>query len=550
MTASDTVELQETPDIDGAYPRLNRRQLQALEELGRRRSVARGDVLFRAGETHCDFFVVLAGLVAMLEGDGREERVVAVHGPGRFLGEISILTGQAAYLTAAVREPGEVLVVSIDDLREAVAQDQELGDLIMRAFLARRNLHIGLGAGCRILGSRFSPEARRLREFATRNRLPHTWIDLEEDRGAEALLRQLEIPPNETPVVIWGGVQVLRNPSNAELARVIGLRKPVAPQVMCDLIVVGAGPAGLAAAVYGASEGLATVVVDAVATGGQAATSPRIENYLGFPAGISGGELADRAVVQARKFGATITVPVAATALERGEGHHVLHLDGSEQLRGRAVIVATGARYRKLAVPRLADFEGTSVYYAATQLEANLCANDPVAVVGGGNSAGQATVFLARHAKRVRLVVRGGDLGAEMSRYLADRIERTPHVQVLLHTEVRELIGEQSLRAVVVEDNRTGERRTVDARALFVFIGAEPHARWLDDQLELDEKGFIRTGQRDAVGRDRALETSLPGVFAAGDVRSGSVKRVAAAVGEGSLAVRLVHEYFAAVHGR
>ena len=291
MTASDTVELQETPDIDGAYPRLNRRQLQALQEVGRRRGLARGDVLFRAGETHCDFFVVLAGLVAMLEYDGREEPVVAVHGPGRFLGEIGILTGQAVYLTAAVRESGEVLVVSIDALREAVTGDQELGDLILRAFLARRNLHIGLGAGRRILGSRFSQETRRLREFAARNRLPHTWIDLEEDRGAETLLRQLGIARDETPVVIWGGEQVLRNPSNAELAQVIGLRTPAAPNVTCDLIVVGAGPAGLAAAVYGASEGLATVVVYAVATGGQAATSSRIENYLGFPAGISGGSL-------------------------------------------------------------------------------------------------------------------------------------------------------------------------------------------------------------------------------------------------------------------
>jgi thioredoxin reductase (NADPH) len=441
-----------------------------------------------------------------------------------------------------------VLAVPADRLRELATQDPALGDLILRAYLLRRETLIGLGAGFRIVGSRYSPDTRRLREFAARNRLPHRWIDLEKDKEAEALLRELGVAPEETPVVIWRGEQVLRNPSNAELARAIGLPTPRPGRDVCDLVIVGAGPAGLAAAVYAASEGLATVTLDAVATGGQAGTSPRIENYPGFPSGISGFELTDRTVIQAEKFGAQISVPAEATALAQRDGHHVVSLANGQSVAGRSVLVATGARYRKLAVPRLGEFEGTSVHYAATHLEAQACRRDPVAVVGGGNSAGQAAVFLASHAARVSLLVRGGDLRADMSHYLADRVERCPGVEVLLHTEVRELIGEDGvLEALVVEDNLTGERRRLEARALFVFIGAEPHTGWLGDQLALDDRGFVLTGAdavRDADGRrPMLLETSQPGVFAVGDVRSGSVKRVTSAVGEGAMAVRLVHEY-------
>jgi thioredoxin reductase (NADPH) len=404
------------------------------------------------------------------------------------------------------------------------------------------------------VGSRYSPDTRRLREFAARNRLPHRWIDLEEDREAEALLRELGISPQETPVVIWSE-HVLRNPSNAELARAIGLPAPGPAETACDLVIVGAGPAGLTAAVYGASEGLAAVALDAVATGGQAGTSSRIENYPGFPSGISGSELAERTVIQAEKFGARLSVPAEAIALEQRDGHHLIRLDDGGSVAGRTVLVATGARYRKLPVPRLEEFEGVSVHYAATLVEAQLCRNDPVAVVGGGNSAGQATVFLIRHAARVRLLIREDDLGKSMSRYLADRIERSPAVEILRYTEVRELVGDQGvLEAVVVEDDRAGERRTIQARALFVFIGAEPYARWLGGQLALDNRGFILTGPdairaaahgpgQDAHRQPFLLETSRPGVFAAGDVRSGSIKRVASAVGEAAMAVRLVHEY-------
>jgi thioredoxin reductase (NADPH) len=535
--------LSETPDRDGAFPRLEDWQIEALARDGERRLTTAGEVLFRQGDRDYDFFVVLAGKVAIRDGEDGE--LIAVPGPRRFLGELSLLTGQVAFFTAVVAEPGEVLVVPVARLRERVAEDEALGDLILRAYLLRRELVIGLGAGLKIFGSRFSPDARRLREFVARNRLPHRWIDLEEDADAEALLRQLGVTPEETPVVIWGG-SVLRNPTTGELARAIGLHAPRAPVRAVDLVVVGAGPAGLAAAVYGASEGLETVVLDAVAVGGQAATTSRIENYLGFPSGISGPELAERATIQAEKFGAQIDVSSHAYALEQSDDLHVIRFDDTGQVSTRAVVVATGARYRKLDVPRLEELEGTSVYYAATQMEAKMCRGDPVAVVGGGNSAGQATIFLARQTPAVRLLILHDDLGREMSRYLVDRIERTPNVDVLRCARVRELVGEEALRALVVEDLRTGERKTVEARALFVFIGAEPHTDWLRGQLALDDNGFVLTGW-DANGQDGSrrmlLETSRPGVLAVGDVRSGSIKRVASAVGEGSMAVRLVHEH-------
>jgi thioredoxin reductase (NADPH) len=557
ILSPESEALAETPDLFGAFPRLSEQQIAALASRGERRSVRAAEVLYREGDPSCDFFVILEGTVAVVDGYGRDERVISVHGPGRFLGELGLLTGQAVFVTAVAREPGEVVVVPVEQVRALVAEDSSLGDLILRAYLLRRWILIGLGTGFRIVGSRFSPDTHRLREFAARNRLPHRWIDLEEDQSAEALLRELGVTAAETPVVIWRD-QVLRNPTNAELAGTIGLPVPRTREAACDLVVVGAGPAGLAAAVYGASEGLSTVVLDAIATGGQAGTSPRIENYLGFPSGISGSELAERAEIQAEKFGARIIVPAEAISLDGENGHHVISLGGEGDVAAQTVVIATGVHYRKLDVPDLEAFEGTSVYYAATQMEAQLCRSDPVAIVGGGNSAGQAALFLAQHAARVRLLIRHDDLGRDMSRYLADRIEASSDVEVLCDTEVRELLGNGgTLKALVVENNRTGDRHQIEARALFVFIGAEPHVGWLGSQLALDDRGYIRSGA-DVVGaagdvpapddarRPLLFETSRPGVFAVGDVRSGSIKRVAAAVGEGSMVIRLVHEHLAA----
>jgi thioredoxin reductase (NADPH) len=545
----------ETPDLYGAYPRLTDEQIDRLAAHGDRFPFEPGQVLIREGEPCEQFFVVLNGSVAIVEHYGTpDERILQVHGPGRFLGEIGLLQGQVGFYTAVGRDPGEVLAVPVDRLRALVARDAVLGDLVLRACLGRRALLAGLGAGFRILGSRYSADTRRLREFAARNRLPHRWIDLETDEEAEALLRRFSIGPEDTPIVIWQGHQLLRNPSNAELARLIGLPAPSFDESPSDVLIIGSGPAGLAAAVYAASEGLSTTVVEAIATGGQASTSSRIDNLLGFPSGISGAELAERAVFQVQKFGALISVPAEATALKPRDDHYAVTFADGGTATGRTVILATGARYRRLVVPGIERLEGTSVYYAATLYEAQQCRTDPVAVVGGGNSAGQAVLFLADQVPRAYLLVRGGDLGSHMSRYLIDQIERHPRIEVLLHTEVSEVIGDPVLESLVIVDNRTGERRELDARALFVFTGADPSTDWLTGSLALDEHGFVLTGaeaQADTApgtweSRDRncmILETTLPGVFAAGDVRSGSVKRVASAVGEGAMAVHLVHEH-------
>ncbi|WP_329459983.1 FAD-dependent oxidoreductase [Streptomyces sp. NBC_01497] len=545
----------ETPDPYGVFPRLPPERLEDLTAHGERRRTTEGEVLYREGDPSREFLAILSGTVEILhDHGGPDERTLGVQGPGGFLGELGLLEGQAAFDTAVVRQAGEILVVPVERQRALVGRDSALGDLILRAYLGRRYLLIGLGAGFRILGSCYSPDTLRLREFAARNRLPHRWVDLEKDKEAEALLRRFSIRPEETPVVIWKGEQVLRNPSNAELARLIGLPAPSPEDGRCDVLVVGAGPAGLAASVYGASDGLSTVTVDAVATGGQAGTSSRIENYLGFPSGISGGELIERAVLQAHKFGARLMVPAEVSGLTPQDDEYIVAFADGSRARAGAVVLASGVWYRRLEVPGIDRFEGTSVYYAATVHEASLCRADPVAVVGGGNSAGQAALFLASHASRVHLLVRGGDLNADMSRYLVDQVERHPKIEVLRHTEVRGVAGEEKLDSLTVEDSARSTRRELKASALFVFIGARPRTEWLRGVLALDEKGFVLTGAdarpaADAarwasLGRDPLLlETTLPGVFAAGDIRSGSVKRVASATGEGAMAISLLHEH-------
>ncbi|MGD9961334.1 FAD-dependent oxidoreductase [Nocardioides sp.] len=540
---SDFSDLPESPDTTGAYPRLTADQVMLLSRYGERKRLDRGTVLFCEGDRDCGLFVVLEGRVRVVQEDDSEgrSRVIAVHGPGRFVGDLSMLTGQAVYVTAIAQTDVEVEEIRFDRLKEAVTQDQALGDLILRAFILRRNLHASLGAGLRIIGSRFSPDARRLRDFASRNRVPYRWDDLEDDSEAEATLRALDVPPDQTPVVIWKGQDVLRNPSTTELAALVGLRKQAPPRDAHDVLVVGAGPAGLAAALTAASEGLSTVVLDSIATGGQAGTSSQIENYLGFPAGISGAELADRAVVQARKFGATFTIPGEAQSLDDIDGHFIVRLTDGTHVEARTVVLATGVRYRRLEVPGMERLEGPSVYYAATEFEARLCRGDPVTVVGGGNSAGQAALFLARNTSEVNLVIRHDDLNRDMSRYLADRIASAPRVHVWRNCEVCELHGDLGLEEVIVHDLRTGERRPLSSTALFVLIGSVPHTRWLEGAIALDDKGFVQTGT--GFQGTALSQTASAGVFAVGDVRSGSVKRVASAVGEGAIVVRLVYEH-------
>jgi thioredoxin reductase (NADPH) len=543
-----------------ASPTLREDQIEVLMRYGERRKTEAGQVLSRAGDASYDFIVVLEGALEVVDDFAGEARIIVIQRAGGFVGELNMLTGQARYVSVMVREGGEVLAIPPERLKEVVTEESNLSDIILKAFLARRSWEMrNGGTGLRLLGSRRSRDTVRLREFAARNRLPHVWIELEDDPNAEALLERFGAKPSETPVAIWQGKDVLKNPTNAELAQAIGLTVDAPRKQTYDLVVVGTGPAGLGAAVYGASEGLSTLALESIALGGQAGTSSRIENYLGFPVGLSGFELASRALVQADKFGARTAVPWEAVGLRRGEdGHYRIGLSEGGEVVARSVIAASGARYRRLDVDRLERFEGVSVHYAATEVEAQRCEGEEVAVVGGGNSAGQAALYLAGRTRRVYLLIRGAALNKSMSRYLVKRVTETENVELLANTEVRELTGEDRLEGIVVEDSRSGACRTLGARSLFVFIGAEANTGWLEGAVELGERGFVLTGgalDRSVLDRNLwrnlsrepyPLETSLPGVFAAGDVRAGSIKRVASAVGEGSMAVRLVHQYLAA----
>ena len=535
-----------------AFLQLSDAELAALGQIGVRRAVAAGEYLYREGDPSYDFYVVLAGAVEIVVNSEGKERVIARHGAGRFLGELNLLTGQRVFVSARVADPGEVIAVPPDALRRLIATDASLSDKILAAFLARRAILMsGAASAIRVIGSRFSPDSGRVREFLVRSRVPHEWLDPDADREVERLLRELDIAPRDLPVVIATGT-VLRHPTPGVLADYLGLTVGNLPDRSFDLIVVGAGPAGLSAAMYGASEGLRTLVVEMVAVGGQAGSSSRIENYLGFPTGISGGDLTQRAVVQAQKFGASLSSPRAAVSLREESGHLMLRLSDGTDVMGRAVIVATGARYRKLDAVRLEQFESRGVYYAATETEALSCAGSPVLVAGGGNSAGQAALFLANAGSAVTIVIRGPDLAATMSRYLVDRIEADKRIVVRRNTTIVALEGDQSLTGVRVR--APGGEETLAVTALFSFIGAEPASEWLSGFAALDDRGFVLTdrslgrehfnGRWDALGRSPLpFETSRPGLFAVGDVRSGSTKRVAAAVGEGSAAVGSVHAY-------
>jgi thioredoxin reductase (NADPH) len=537
---------------------LRQDQIDVLRNYGEIRTTEAGEVLFRAGDTTSDFFVVLEGEVEAVDDFAGEVRKMGVFAVGTFLGDLHMLTGQGVPLTARVTVGGRLLALSRERLKKVVTEEVDLSNLILDTFLARRSFLVRTGAGLRLIGSRHSKDAARLREFATRNRLPHVWIELEEDRGtAETLLERFGAEPADTPVAIWQGTDVLKNPTNRELARAVGLEVDLPPERTYDLVVVGAGPAGFGAAVYGASEGLSTLALESVALGGQVGTSSRIENYLGFPVGLSGFELASRALAQADKFGAQTAVPEEAVSLRREDGRYRIGLREGGEVVARSVIVAAGARYQRLSVPGMERFEGVSVHYAATEAEAQRFEGEEVLVVGGGNSAGQAAVYLSGRMRRVHLLIRGGDLTKGMSTYLVDRVTAAENIEVLANTEVEELLGEDRLEGVVVGNNRSGEQRTLDARALFLFIGAQANTSWLQGTIELDKRGFVLTGRSsdpsgaagDAwQGIEREpypMETSMPGVFAAGDVRSGSIKRCASAVGEGAMAVSLVHQYLA-----
>jgi thioredoxin reductase (NADPH) len=542
-------------DQDVAFPILSARDLAALEARSHPRSIYAGEVLFQEGDRGFCFFVVVEGAVEILEHSSGEPHTITVHQPGEFTGDVDMLTGRAALVTARATTDGRVLELSTDELRRMVEELPELGETIVKAFLMRRTLlRSGGFTGVRIIGSRFSPDAHRLRDFATRNEVPFTWIDLDTDQQADILLRQFNVPASDTPLVIGRDGHLARNPTLAQFASCAGLTAELEPEHVYDLVVVGAGPAGLAASVYAASEGLDVLTVDALAAGGQAGTSSRIENYLGFPAGISGAELTRNAMIQAQRFGARITVPASVRSLGLEGGDRIVTLEDGTRIRTRCVLVASGVEYRKLDLDRFSEFEGAGIYYAATEMEARLCRGEDVVVVGAGNSAGQAIVFLAKYARRVHLMCRGSDLGASMSRYLVDRVESLKNVKVHKETRVTGLEGNGRLSGVRAHC-ADGNSMSFDTSSLFLFIGADANTEWLRGCVELDRRGFVVTGNnlpqsisendrwRSAGRSPFLLETSLPGVFAAGDVRSGSVKRVASAVGEGAMAVSFVHAH-------
>ena len=536
-----------------AFPTLTDEQMVGLEGcsaavLKRYRD---GEYLFQAGDRDFGFFIVKSGKVEIIDESEDVPKIVTTHGPGHFTGDIGHLTGEAALVSAVTRGDCEVYEISPGGLREVINLHPALGDTILQAFIARRQLlrESGKFSGIRVIGSRYSSGTSRVRDFLTKNRLPFTWLDLEANPDVTQLLKQFGVTESDTPVVAWGRKLVLRNPSDRELADALGIRRPL-EQMTYDLIVVGAGPAGLGAGVYAASEGLITIVLEGAGPGGQAGRSMRIENYLGFPTGITGNELAERAAVQASKFGARIAVPTSVTRMTFDGTYPTLHIDGGETLTTKCVLIATGADYRRLPAEGCERYEGCGVYYAATPTEAPLCRNAETVVIGGGNSAGQAAVFLAGIAREVYLIIRGTDLYAGMSAYLARRIEQTPNIKVLLDTTVRAMRGDDHLREIEIVNNETGAVQTLKTAAVFSFIGAAPRTNWLPPEIEKDAKQFVRTGA--AVARSShwtanrepyLLETSRAGVFAAGDVRSESIRRVASAVGEGAMAVKFVHEY-------
>jgi thioredoxin reductase (NADPH) len=536
----------------GRSPVLDPAQIDVLRRYGTEVDVAAGDLLFADGDETYDLIVLLDAHADIVDNYGRpEERVLATYGPSQFLGEIGLLTGQRVYLTAVATSPGRILRVTPAKLRVVMAQELDLSELILRAFLLRHSILTHIGSGLTLIGSRFDPDTRRLLEVMARNRLPSKWMDLESSPDAEAMLRQLDVPVEDLPIVLIPGGDLLRNPDHRTLLDALGLSGTPEHGLLdaCDLLVVGGGPAGLAASVYGASEGMSTTLAEDTALGGQAGMSSRIENYLGFPAGLSGEELAARAALQAEKFGVCIMAASKAVALASEPNIHHVTFESGEVISAKSVIIATGARYNRLPLDRLSDFEGVGVYYAATQMEAQACHAGPVVIVGGGNSAGQAALFLGAYCAQVHIAIRGPSLESSMSRYLIDQIDDRRNISVLPHTQVTALLGQTALESVALTNSASGETSTLPVSGLFVFIGAQPATEWLDGQLAMDSHGFLLTGtnvpnsQLDPVGETPLfLETSRPGIFCVGDVRSGSVKRVATGIGEGSMAVRLVFE--------
>jgi thioredoxin reductase (NADPH) len=538
--------------VEQVFPALTSAQVRRIGAHGQLRAVQQGEVLVEQGDSAARFFVVVSGELEVVRPSGAAETLVTVHRPGQFTGEVNMLSGRRALFRMRVTTAGEVIELDRQRLLALVQTDAELGEILMRAFILRRVELVAAGVGDVVLiGSTHSAGTLRVKEFLMRNGHPYSYIDVERDPEVQNLLDGFHIATGEVPVVICRGELVLRNPSEQEIADCLGFNEAVDLTLLRDLIVVGAGPSGLAAAVYGASEGLDVLVLETSSPGGQAGSSSKIENYLGFPTGISGQELAARAYVQAQKFGAQMLL-TKGTRLACDRRPYIVESENGGRIPARTVVIATGAQYRKPPLNNLSRFEGAGIYYGATFVEAQLCDGEEVVVVGGGNSAGQAAVFLAETTKRVHMLVRSAGLGATMSRYLIRRIEESPAITLRPHTDIVSLEGGDHLESVRWRSSQTGQIEEHDIRHVFVMTGATPNTLWLDGCVALDAKGFIKTGPDLSPEDVKAahwplgrppylLETSLPGVFAVGDVRGGSIKRVASAVGEGSIVISFVH---------
>jgi thioredoxin reductase (NADPH) len=535
------------------FPILTAAQIERLAPLARERSFEAGDILFEQGGTNRPLMVVLEGEIEILSD---RDTLVTVHRPGNFSGDVDLIAGQPAVVRARARGAGRILEVPAERVRSLVLTDPELSQILLRAFILRRTLLMSRNAGNIVLiGSRHSAGTLTLQEFLTRNNQPYSYLDADRDAGVQTTLEGFGMGVDDVPVFICSGKQVLRKPTIEEAAECLGLNR-LSRDVVRDVIVVGAGPGGLAAAVYGASEGLDVLILESTAPGGQAGSSSRIENYLGFPTGVSGQDLASGALLQAQKFGAELVVARTAVALECDRWPYRIGLGAGVSVAARTVVIATGVKYRKPDIPNLSRFEGVGVYYGATPVEEMLCRGEDVIVVGGANSAGQAAIFLSQAKRRVYMLVRGAGLSDTMSRYLIRRIEETPNIELKPHTRIVALEGANSLESVTWSDAAEEKLTTVAVRHVFMMTGANPNTGWLENCVALDEKGFVKAGP-DLLPSDLAaskwplhrppllFETNRPGVFAVGDVRAGSVKRVAAAVGEGSVCIQLVHKVLA-----
>ncbi len=539
--------------VDQMFPTLTLAQMERIAAHGQIRQVSQGEVLFVAGDIEAPFIVVVRGEVEVFRATGDTENQIRTHGPSQFSGEMNMVSGRRALGTARVVGSGEIIVMDREHLLALIQTDSELGEIIMRAFILRRTGLIANRTGdAVVIGSLQCGETLRVKEFLTRNGHPYAYIDLDREDDVQEFLDRFHVGPNDIPVVLCRGELVLRRPTNEQIADCLGFNDAIDLGHVRDVVVVGAGPAGLAAAVYGGSEGLDVLVLETMAPGGQAGASSKIENYIGFPNGISGMELASRAYNQAQKFGAQFAIAKEAARLKCGQTHYSIVIGNGTIIHARTIIIATGAEYRKLQVEKLQQYEGLGVYYAATHMESQVCGGDEIVVVGGGNSAGQAAVFLARTARGVHLLVRSGDLADTMSSYLIRRIEETSAISVHTNTELVALEGSRHVERMLWRDNRTGSVESRPFRHVFIMTGASPSTDWLDGCVALDERRFVKTGP-DLTSVDLVaakwtsarspylLETNLPGVFAVGDVRSGNIKRVASAVGEGSIAISFVH---------